>query len=270
MSNIDTSKSNKPVIAVTGGGQGLGKGVLLYFAPRDYNVVVLDISKETAEETAKECRALGSDALALQCDVTKSESVNKAYEEIFEHFGRLDVQVNNAGILRRERIMDATDPIIEAVVGVNIIGVVNTSRAAMKIMVPQRSGNIITAHSLLGDSMPDFGLGIYSASKSFVRTLTKVMAAECAPYGIRVNGYAPSVTDSPMVHHIIEERPTAKLDQIAMREFGKAEQIGKICWFLCSDLAEYTTGATIPTDGGAWTVQRPFMAWQAAGMLDKE
>lgn len=262
------AKSERPVIAVTGGGQGLGKGVLLYFAERDYNVAVLDINPEWAEEVAEACRALGADALAIECDVSDRASVADAYAKIADYFGRLDVQVNNAGILRRERIMDATDEVIDAVIGVNVHGVINTSRAAMQIMVPQGSGNIITAHSLLGDAMPDFGLGVYSASKSFVRTLTRVMAAECAPYGIRVNGYAPSVTDSRMVHHIIEERPVEKLNQIAMREFGQPEQIGKICWFLASDLAEYTTGATIPTDGGTWVVQRPYMAWKAAGKLD--
>lgn len=94
-----------------------------------------------------------------------------------------------------------------------------------------------------------------------------MLAAECAPYGIRVNGYAPSVTDTPMVHHIIEERPEAKLDQIPMREFGTPDQIAKICWFFASDLCEYTTGINVPCDGGTWDVQRPFMAWKAAGKL---
>jgi 3-oxoacyl-[acyl-carrier protein] reductase len=266
---IDSEKSKKPVIAVTGGGQGIGRGILLYFAERGYNAVIIDLNEETAASTKKELEAFGAEVLTVKCDVSKSGEVNAAYGQIKERFGRLDVQVNNAGILRRERIMESTDETNEAIIGVNIFGVINCSRAAMQIMIPQGSGNIITAHSLLGDSMPDFGLGIYSSTKSFVRALTKVMAAECAPYGIRVNGYAPSVTASPMVNHIIEERPLAKLDQISMREFGKPEQVGKICWFLCSDLAEYTTGASIPTDGGTWLVQRPFMAWEAAGKIEK-
>jgi 3-oxoacyl-[acyl-carrier protein] reductase len=262
------TKNQKPVIAVSGGGQGLGRGVLLYFAARDYDVAIVDFNEEQMAITAKECEELGAKALQLPCDVTKSEQVDAAYEKLATEYGRLDVQVNCAGILRRERIMDATDETTAAIIGVNIFGVIHTSRAAMRIMVPAESGNIITAHSLLGDRMPDAGLGVYSATKSFVATLTRVMAAECAPYGIRVNGFAPSVTDSPMVHHIIEERPVAKLDQISMREFGKSEQIGKICWFLCSDLAEYTTGASIPSDGGSWLVQRPFLPWEMAGKLE--
>lgn len=257
----------KKVIAVTGGGQGIGQAILLYFAQRDYDVAVLDIKLENARIVAEECEGCGAKALALECDVTNSKQVNDAYARIKEAYGRLDVQVNNAGIFHRERIEDSTDEITNALIGVNIIGVVNASRAAIKIMKENESGgSIITAHSLLG-SFPDFGLGVYSATKAAAATLTRVMAAECAPYGIRVNGYAPSVTDTPMVHHTIEERPDAKLDQISMREFGYPEQIAKICWFFASDMAEYTSGASLSSDGGAWAVQRPFMAWKAVDKL---
>lgn len=259
-------KSEKPVIAVTGGGQGIGEGILLYFSKQDYNVAVLDLNEESAKDTAEKCKENGADALAVQCDVTDTASVKKAYQTLMDYYGRLDVQVNNAGILLRERIMDSTEEVVDKIIGVNILGVINTSREAINIMKEQGSGSVITAHSLLGN-FPDYGLGVYSGTKSFVQTLTRVMAAECAPYGIRVNGYAPSVTASPMVQHIIDERPDAKLDQIAMREFGKPEQIGKICWFLASDLSEYTTGSTITSDGGAWAVQRPFEAWKKAGLL---
>ncbi len=259
-------KSEKPVIAVTGGGQGIGRGILIYFARREFNVAVLDVNIKTAQDVARECSGYGADALAIECDVANREMVDDAYNMIKEHFGRLDVQVNNAGIFRRQRIMDSTPDVTEALINVNLIGVINTSRAAMQIMKDQGSGNIINANSILG-FFPDHGLGVYGATKAGVNILTRVLAAECAPYGVRVNAYSPSVTDTPMVHHIIEERPEAKLDQISMREFGNVEQIAKICWFLASDQSEYTTGASIPCDGGTWTVQRPFESWKAAGKL---
>jgi 3-oxoacyl-[acyl-carrier protein] reductase len=259
--------SGVPIIAVTGGGQGIGKAILLYFCSRGYHAAVLDSNLATASIVAEECKALGADAIAIHCDVTKRSSVNAAYTKVEEYFGgRLDVQVNNAGIFKRERLEDASEEITDALIDVNFKGVLNTSIAAIKIMKDQGHGSIINAHSILG-SFPDYGLGVYSATKAAALILTRVLAAECAPYGIRVNGYAPSVTDTPMVHHIIEERPTAKLDQIPMREFGVPEQIAKICWFLATDLSEYTTGCSIPSDGGAWAVQRPFMAWKAAGKL---
>jgi 3-oxoacyl-[acyl-carrier protein] reductase len=260
------ARSEKPVIAVTGGGQGIGRGILVYFAARNYNVAVLDIDVEHARAVAEECRALGADALAIECDVTNRQMVDAAYAKLAEHYGRLDVQVNNAGIFRRERIMDATPEVTDALIDVNLRGVINTSRAAMQIMKDQGSGSIINANSILG-FFPDHGLGVYGATKAGVNVLTRVLAAECAPYGIRVNAYSPSVTDTQMVHHIIEQRSEAKLNQIAMREFGHVEQIAKICWFFASDLSEYTTGASIPSDGGTWTVQRPFESWKAAGKL---
>ena len=260
------ARSDKPVIAVTGGGQGIGRGILIYFAERGYDVAVLDIDIKTAQDVAKECTDLGAESLAIECDVTKWESVDAAYQRIAKHFGRLDVQVNNAGIFRRERIMDSTPEVVEALINVNLHGVINSSRAALKIMKDQGAGSIINANSILG-FFPDHGLGVYGATKAGVNILTRVLASECAPYGIRVNAYAPSVTDTAMVHHIIEQRPEAKLNQIPMREFGNVEQIAKICWFFATDQSEYTTGASIPCDGGAWAVQRPFESWKAAGKL---
>ena len=161
------ARSERPVIAVTGGGQGIGRGILVYFAACDYSVAVLDISVEHAQAVAEECKALGADALAIECDVTHRQSVDEAYKEIAEYYGRLDVQVNNAGIFRRERIMDATPEVTDALINVNLLGVINTSRAAMQIMKDQGSGSIINANSILG-FFPDHGLGVYSATKAGV------------------------------------------------------------------------------------------------------
>jgi 3-oxoacyl-[acyl-carrier protein] reductase len=260
-------ESQKPVIAVTGGGEGIGRAILLYFAERGYDVAILDRNPKTLQQTAADCKELGADALALVCDVSIRDDVTKAYEQISKHYGRIDIQVNNAGIFIRERIEDFTDEVTDALINVNLRGVLNTSQAAIKIMKHQGSGSIINAHSLLG-TYPDFGLGVYSATKAAVAIFTRVLAAECAPYGIRVNAYAPMTTDTAMVRHVIEERADAKLDQISMREFGEPMQIAKICWFLATDMSAYTSGASIPSDGGHWAVQRPFKAWEAAGKLD--
>lgn len=258
--------ASRPVIAVTGGAQGIGKGILIYFANRGYDCVVLDIDGEKAKETAKELRARGSNVLEIECDVANAKAVNNAYDKIREQYQRLDVQVNNAGLLIRERIMEASDEVSDKMIDVNLRGVLHTSRAAIGIMRGQGHGIIINAHSILG-TFPDTGLGIYSATKAAVAALTRVLAAECAPYGIRVNGYAPCVTATRMTQNIIDSRPTAKLAQIPMRKFGTTEQVAKVCWFLATDLSEYTTGTFIPVDGGAFDVQRPEEAWRLAGKL---
>lgn len=256
----------RPVIAVTGGAQGIGKAILVYFAERGYDCALLDVDTIKAAETAELLQSYGSQILNLECNVADTKSVNTAYNKIHEHFGRLDIQVNNAGILLRERIMDATDEVSDRMIDINLRGVLNTSRAAIRIMRQQGHGLIINAHSILG-SYPDTGLGVYSATKAAVAALTRVLAAECAPYNIRVNGYAPCVTRTRMTENIIETRPLPKLAQIPMRQFGTPEQIAKICWFFASDLCEYTTGASIPVDGGAFDVQRPEQAWIMANKL---
>ncbi len=215
---------------------------------------------------------MGIDSVAIYCDVTDRAGVKEAYAKLADYFGgRLDVQVNNAGVFIRERLEDSTDEVTDKIIDVNLRGTLNTSSAAIPLLkeTVEKNGitcSIINAHSLLGQ-FPDFGLGVYCASKSAVQTLTRVMASECAPYGIRVNGYAPALTDTPMVHHVITERWESKQDQISMRDWGRPIQIAKICWFFATDLSEYTTGASVSSDGGAWAVQRPFEAWKAAGKL---
>ena len=105
MNHQKNTMSEKPVIAVTGGGQGVGRAILLYFTERGYNAAVLDMNLETAAAVAEECKARGADAIAVECNVTDSASVNAAYDQIGGYFGgRLDVQVNNAGVFRRERV----------------------------------------------------------------------------------------------------------------------------------------------------------------------
>lgn len=248
--------TDRPVIAVTGGAQGIGKGILMYFAQRGYDCALLDVDLPMAVKTAEELRKIGAHVLNLECDVADANAVNAAYQLLCGEFGRLDVQVNNAGILLRERIMDAADEISDKMIDVNLRGVLHTSRAAIKIMKRQQNGVIINAHSILG-TYPDIGLGVYSATKAGVAALTRVLAAECAPYNIRVNEYAPCVTRTSMTEKIIATRPQEKLSQIPMRQFGTPEQIAKVCWFFVSELCEYTTGAFIPVDGGAFDVQRP-------------
>ncbi|MFR2404763.1 MAG: SDR family NAD(P)-dependent oxidoreductase, partial [Eubacterium callanderi] len=144
MNHQKNTMSEKPVIAVTGGGQGIGRAILLYFTERGYNAAVLDMNLETAAAVAEECKARGADAIAVECNVTDSASVNAAYDQIGGYFGgRLDVQVNNAGVFRRERVEDATDDVTDLLIDVNLRGPVYTSRAAIKIMKEQGHGSII-------------------------------------------------------------------------------------------------------------------------------
>jgi 3-oxoacyl-[acyl-carrier protein] reductase len=257
--------SEGKVIVVTGAGQGIGRAICLHFAERGYNIVALDKNVSTAQETATLACKNNVNAEGFFCDVTNRNSVRETFKIIDEKFGRIDVLVNNAGVFFRETIENSTDEIIDLIVNVNFKGVLDCTRAAIPIMKRYKGGSIINACSILG-TFPDTGLGVYGMTKSGVAILTKVLAAELAPYGIRVNAYQPAVTDTPMVHHIIVERPESKLEQIPLRRFGKPEEIAKLVWFLVSDDADYITGQIIPCDGGIWSVQRPMKAYELAGV----
>jgi 3-oxoacyl-[acyl-carrier protein] reductase len=257
--------NNRKVIVVTGGGQGIGRAICLHFAARDFNVAVIDKNKGTAEETAELGKLQGSDARAFACDLTNRAEVRNVFCDIDEAFGRIDVLVNNAGVFMRETLEKSTDEVIDQLVGVNLKGLLDCTRAAVPIMKRRKGGSIVNACSILG-AFPDVGLGVYGATKSAVDLLTRVMAGEFAPYGIRVNAYQPAVTDTPMVHHIIVERPGPKLTQIPLRRFGEPSQIAKLVWFLASDEADYITGQIVPCDGGIWAVQRPMKAYDEAGV----
>ena len=256
---------DRKVIAVTGAGQGIGRAICLHFAARDFDVAVVEKNKETGQETAELAKLQGSNARAFSCDVTDRDSVRKAFREVDEAFGRLDVLVNNAGVFIRATLEHSTDEEIDLLLGVNLKGLLDCTRAAVPIMKRRRGGSIVNACSILG-AFPDVGLGVYGATKSAVGLLTRVMAGEFAPYGIRVNAYQPAVTDTPMVHHIIVERPGPKLAQIPLRRFGEPSQIAKLVWFLSSEEADYITGEIVPCDGGIWAVQRPMKAYDEAGV----
>jgi 3-oxoacyl-[acyl-carrier protein] reductase len=256
---------DRKVIVVTGAGQGIGRAICLHFAARDFNVAVVEKNKDTGKETADLARLQGSDARAFSCDVTDRVSVRKAFHEIDEAFGRIDVLVNNAGVFIRQTLEQSTDEAIDLLLGVNLKGLLDCTRAAIPIMKRRRGASIVNACSVLG-AFPDVGLGVYGATKSAVGLLTRVMAGEFGPYGIRVNAYQPAVTDTPMVHHIIVERPGPKLAQIPLRRFGEPSQIAKLVWFLSSEEADYITGQIVPCDGGIWAVQRPMKAYDEAGV----
>jgi 3-oxoacyl-[acyl-carrier protein] reductase len=258
-------EDNRKVIVVTGGGQGIGRAICLHFAARNFSVAVVDKNTDTAQETAQLCKLENVEARAIPCDLTDRAQVRKAFAQIDDAFGRIDVLVNNAGVFIRQTLEHSTDEAIDALLGVNLKGLLDCTRAAIPIMKRRKGGSIVNACSILGD-FPDVGLGVYGATKSAVGLLTRVMAGEFAPYGIRVNAYQPAVTDTPMVHHIIVERPGPKLTQIPLRRFGEPTQIAKLVWFLTSDEADYITGQIVPCDGGIWAVQRPMKAYDEAGV----
>jgi len=245
--------------AITGGGQGIGKALVLAFAAEGACVAALDVDTDALGLTAGECRqSNGLDMMALQTDVTSPSEVEEAVRSIVEAYGKIDVWVNNAGILpAAQAFEDTTDDTWQKVLAVNLMGVVNGCRAVIPVMKSQRSGRILNASSMYG-VVPQYQSAAYCASKAAVIAITRVLAAELGPFGVTVNAYAPGATRTRLAEQsMVGSRGEAKLREIPLRRFAEPEDVASVVVFLASDEANYISGTTLLVDGGRLAIQSP-------------
>lgn len=240
------------VALVTGAGQGIGKGIALALAKEGCSVVVSDMNEETCAEVAREVEALGVKALAIRCDVSSKQDVADLFAKTKEHFGRLDVLVNNAGVYPFVPFESMEEADWDHVMDVNLKSIFLCSKEATK-MLPNggRIINISSIASLVGFE----GLAHYCASKSGINGLTRVLALELAKRDITVNAVAPGVIATPGASGLQDE--AAMKQQIAMIPAGRqgtAEDIANAVVFLASATSSYVTGEVVVVDGG-WTLR---------------
>lgn len=246
------------VALVTGAGRGIGASIARRFAREGAAVVVNYCQDETAaRKVVEDIRKEGARVLAVKCDVSNLQDVQKMVSLSIDKFQGLDILVNNAGILRwcflEEEDMQEWMRIIE----VNLLGTMNCSKAVIPHFKKRRSGRIINCSSISG-TIPDVGQSAYAASKGAIETVSRVLAGELGPYGITVNVYAPGIIVTDMTKDFIAERGHKQLDQIPLRRFGEPDDVANLVAFLASDESSYITGAVIPVGGGMFTVQNPW------------
>lgn len=246
-------KKDSRVVIVTGAARGIGMQIARKFSENGDEVIALDIDEEKLEKTTSE---LGANVSWYGCDVSKENEVGKIFKRVGENRGRLDVLVNNAGILMRGFIEDFTSEELRTILDVNLFGVYNCCRSAVKIMKAQNSGVILNASSIVTKQF-DVGLVGYCLSKKGVEVLTKILAGEVARYGIRVNAYAPGTSKTPMTKSLIDSRGEEKVKQIPHGRFGTPQDIAEACFFLASKSASHITGTVMEIDGGELIVQHP-------------
>lgn len=238
------------IALVTGAAKGIGRAIALALAEEGATVVVnYNGSKERAEQTVEEIRALGADGLAYQCNVADTEAALTMVKEVTARYGRLDILVNNAGVTRDNLIMKMSEEDFDAVISANLKGCFNTIKAASRQMLKQRAGRIINITSVSG-ILGNAGQANYVASKAGIIGLTKTMARELASRGITVNGVAPGFVDTDMTRALPEGVKEAAVKQIPLGHFGKPEDIAHMVAYLASEKAAYITGQIISVDGG--------------------
>lgn len=238
---------------VTGGSRGIGRGIAVELAREGANVVVNYRRDEAAAaETVATIEALGRRAVALQADVAEWEQVSGLAEKAISALGHLDIVVANSGIASRvQSVWDMDVDHWHKVVGVNLHGVFYTCKATAKHMVDRKEGNIILISSIGADTCAPFGAPYYVA-KAGVNALTKSLAKECAPAGVRVNCIAPGLISSDMGDRLMKFYGEAILSGIPLGRAGRPEEIGRMAAYLASEDASFITGKIIRIDGGAF------------------
>ena len=238
------------VAIVTGASQGIGRGIALALAREGAKVVVSDIIDKITD-VSKEIEDLGSEALAVKANVVSSGDTEEMAKVAIDKFGRIDILVNNAGIYPFESLVEMGEEDFDKVIGVNLKGVFNSTKAVLPKMIEQKSGNIVNIASIAGAVVGYLNLAHYSASKGGVLGFTRAAALELAQYGIRVNAIAPGAIETPGIKKVMEEKALKQFEQtIPQRRIGKPEDIANLVVFLASDESSYITGQLITADGG--------------------
>jgi 3-oxoacyl-[acyl-carrier protein] reductase len=254
------------VALVTGGSRGLGREMVLAFAEAGASVVIASRKLEACEALAAEVtERTGRDALPVAANVSRWEDCDALAAAAHEHFGRVDVLVNNAGINVEGLVEDLSDEDWDRCFDVNVAGTFKMCRAVVPAMKAQRSGRIVNAASFAA-IVPSVGSAAYAASKSAVVSLTRVLASELGPWDVTVNAYAPGMVPTAM-NGFAELAPAAAdrlLDTLSLRRWGDPDEVADVVCFLASDAARYVTGTLVDVSGGKLATQVPRKAYDLA------
>ncbi len=237
------------VAIITGSGQGIGRATALRFAREGAVIAVTDFNEQTGQAVAEEIQGQGGRALFIKTDVAQHDQAQQMAQTVSEKFGRIDVLVNNAGILRDAQLVRMTESDFDAVIAVNLKGAFNCTQAVAPIMIEQGSGRIISAASVVG-LYGNFGQSNYVASKAGIIGMTKVWARELGRKGICVNAVAPGFISTEMVQSIPQQVIEAMIEKVPLRRMGTPDEVANVYLFLASDEASYVNGTVLSVDGG--------------------
>jgi NAD(P)-dependent dehydrogenase (short-subunit alcohol dehydrogenase family) len=250
------------VALITGAASGQGRAAALLFAEEGARVVVSDVNGDGAEEVAREIKDSGGEAVAVATDVSREVEVKAMIEAAIEAFGRLDVLFNNAGVgysaadrFTMASVVETPEEDWDAVLAINLKGVAMGCKHAIPVMERQGGGAIVnnaSINALVGLS----GADAYTAAKGGVVSLTRVLAVDWGPKGIRVNCMCPGGVDTPMIAPAIADEAVLGFmrESTPLGRLARPEETARVALFLASEEASYLNGAVFPVDGG-WTAR---------------
>ena len=238
------------VAIVTGGTKGIGKAISLLLAEQGAKVVA-NFSKDenAAEDLEKEAKSRGLNLGLFKADVTQLDRVKAMVEQIFAQYGKIDILVNNVGLVRDNFLMLMSDEDWESLLKANLTSLFFCCRIVIRKMIPQRRGKIINISSISG-ILGTPGQANYAATKGGMISFTKSLARELGPFNIHVNAVAPGLIESEMVSRMPKEKVEAIVKSSSLGRIGKPEDVAPAVLFLASEHSNYITGQTIVVDGG--------------------
>jgi 3-oxoacyl-[acyl-carrier protein] reductase len=236
------------VAIVTGGSGGIGQAIVQTLAAAGMDVVFTYRGNTAAAEALVAACPAGK-VTAEVVDIRNSEACNAFVEKVADRFGRIDLLVNNAGVIRDNPLTALEDDDIKTVIDTNVIGTFNMARAVAPYMVSKRRGRIVNISSVAGEK-GGRGQTNYAASKGAINAFTRSLAVELAPRNITVNAVAPGVIDTEMSRPVRELAGDAVTSRILLKRIGQPEEIAHAVWFLASRYASYITGQVLHVDGG--------------------
>ncbi len=246
----NTFRLDGKIALVTGAGRGIGRAVAMALAAAGAELVLVSRTRSELDEVAGEIESSGSKARPLPFDVTRSEAVRAA----FAGLERLDILVNNAGVNRPQPFLEVDEPTLDLLLGLNVRAAFVVAQAAARLMVTNGGGVIINVSSQMGHVGSDLNRSVYVMTKHAVEGLTKAMAVELAPKGVRVVSIAPTFVTTPLTKPFFEDPMFRKwvLDRIPLARLGTVEEVASAVVFLASPAAALITGSSLLVDGG-WT-----------------
>lgn len=244
---------DQKVVIVTGAANGIGRAIAKQFGAAGANVVVNDVNREGAQSVVNEITSQGGSALLAVADVSSKAEVDQMFDEVLEQWGTVDVLVNNAGIVRPTlHFFEADEAWWRRIIDVNLTGAFLCSHRAAHIMA-RKGGGVIIHMSSGGATRAHRGFTAYDASKGGIEALTRAMALDLAPYGIRVNAIVPGAIDTA---NMDEAAHRFREQSIPMGRMGTSDDVALPTLFLASDDARYMTGHCLVVDGGMLSQQR--------------
>ncbi len=237
------------VSIITGAASGIGRATAIKFAQEGAIVAVCDLAQEAVDTVVNEIKAAGGEAVGYIVNVTNKAQIADMAGDLKTRFGRIDVLVNNAGIVQDAQLVKMTDDQFDRVIDINLKGVYNCTRAVVDTMIEQGSGVILNASSVVG-VYGNFGQTNYAATKFGVIGFVKTWAKELGKKGIRANAVCPGFVATPILKAMPEKVIQAMEEKVPMKRMAEPVEIANVYAFLASDDASYINGAAIEVTGG--------------------